>query len=101
MSVTAKEVDHIARLAELAVEPAELPALTEQLDRIVGFVAQLAELGKLHDAGRYLAGPAATPLRRDEVRPAALARQPAEFAPEFIDGFFVVPRLGAMEEAEP
>jgi aspartyl-tRNA(Asn)/glutamyl-tRNA(Gln) amidotransferase subunit C len=101
MSVTAKEVDHVARLAELAVEPAELAALTEQLDRIVGFVAQLAELGDLQDAGTYIAGPEATPLRTDEVRRATLARQPAEFAPEFSEGFFIVPRLGAMEEAEP
>ena len=100
MSVTPKEVEHVARLAELAVEPAELPALTEQLDRIVGFVAQLNELGDLQGAGTHLAGPAASPLRPDEVRPAQLARQPAEFAPEFIDGFFVVPRLGAMEEGE-
>jgi len=39
-------------------------------------------------------------LRPDEVRPAVLARSPAEMAPEFRHGFFVVPKLGAMEEAE-
>jgi hypothetical protein len=27
-----------------------------------------------------------------------LARPPAELAPEFADGFFLVPRHGAMEE---
>jgi hypothetical protein len=27
-----------------------------------------------------------------------LARPPAQFAPEFRDGLFLVPRLGAMEE---
>jgi len=98
VSVTPKEVQHVATLAELAVEEAELPALTEQLNRIVGFVAQLAELGDLEGAGSYVAGPEATPLRADVVEAADLARPPAELAPEFVDGFFVVPKLGAMEE---
>jgi aspartyl-tRNA(Asn)/glutamyl-tRNA(Gln) amidotransferase subunit C len=98
MSVTARDVEQVARLAELAVEPAELPALTEQMDRIVGFVAQLAELSDLEGAPSYVAGPERTPLRPDVVEPADLARPPEAIAPEFIDGFFVVPRLGAMEE---
>jgi len=98
MSVTRRDVEHMARLAELAVAEAELPALTAQMDRIVSFVAQLAELGDLEGAGTYFAGPEAVPLRPDVVEPAALARPPAALAPEFIDGFFVVPRLGAMEE---
>ena len=100
MTVTAKDVQHVARLAELAVEPEELPALTEQLDRIVGFVAQLAELGDLAGAGRYIAGPEQAALREDLVVPADLARPPSAIAPEFVEGFFVVPRLGAMEGGE-
>ncbi|HEV8358759.1 MAG TPA: Asp-tRNA(Asn)/Glu-tRNA(Gln) amidotransferase subunit GatC [Gemmatimonadales bacterium] len=98
MSVSAKEVAHVAALAELAVSEAELPALTAQLNRIVGFVAQLAELGEPGAAEPYVAGPEAARLRADEVRPAALARPPAAIAPEFVDGFFVVPKLGGMEQ---
>jgi aspartyl-tRNA(Asn)/glutamyl-tRNA(Gln) amidotransferase subunit C len=98
MSVTAKDVQHVARLAELAVADADLPALTAQMDRIVSFVAQLPELPDSEAAGSFLAGPAQTPLRPDEVRPGGLARPPESFAPEFVDGFFVVPKLGAMEE---
>jgi len=97
MSVTRKDVEHVARLAELAVNPDELPALTAQLDRIVGFVDQLSAL-QATGARRFVPGPAETPLREDEVHPASLAIPPAQLAPEFIDGFFVVPRLGAMEE---
>lgn len=97
MSVSAKDVAQAANLAELAVEDAELPALTAQLDRIVSFVAQLGALQDLDGAGTFLAGPARAPLRADEVNPAPLARPPASIAPEFVDGFFVVPRLGAME----
>lgn len=100
MSVTAKDVQHVARLAELAVEPEELPTLTEQMDRIVGFVAQLAELGDRDSGPSYVAGPERTPLRPDVVEPPDLARPPATLAPEFVDGFFVVPKLGAMEGGE-
>lgn len=98
MSVSAKEVAQVARLAELAVDDAELPALTTQMDRIVSFVAQLGELEDLADAGTFQAGPPCTPLREDVVDPAPLARPPAALAPEFVDGFFVVPRLGVLEE---
>jgi aspartyl-tRNA(Asn)/glutamyl-tRNA(Gln) amidotransferase subunit C len=98
MSVTAKDVQHVARLAELAVEPEELAALTEQMDRIVGFVAQLAELGEPDPGASYVAGPERAALRPDEVRPPDLVRPPSALAPEFVDGFFVVPKLGAMEE---
>lgn len=99
MKVTADEVRRVAELAELAVEPADLPALTAQMDRIVEFVAQLQELGDLEGAGVFIAGPAEAPLRADEARPGGLVRPPRAIAPEFVDGFFVVPRLGAMEEA--
>jgi len=99
VSVTAKDVQHVARLAELAVEPDELPALTEQMDRIVGFVAQLAELGDRDTGASYVAGPERSALRADVVEPPDLVRSPAELAPEFVDGFFVVPKLGAMEES--
>jgi aspartyl-tRNA(Asn)/glutamyl-tRNA(Gln) amidotransferase subunit C len=98
MSVTAQDVKHVARLAELAVADADLPALTDQMDRIVSFVAQLRELADSEATGSFLAGPDQTPLRPDEVRPGGLAYPPQAFAPEFVDGFFVVPKLGAMEE---
>ena len=99
MKVTAEEVRRVAALAELAVDDADLPALTAQMDRIVEFVAQLQELGSLDGTELFIAGPAASPLREDEPKPGGLARPPAAIAPEFVDGFFVVPRLGAMEEA--
>ena len=46
------------------------------------------------------AGPDAIRPRPDEVRPWPLAFGPKEMAPAFRDGFFVVPRLGAFDEAE-
>ena len=98
MSVSSRDVERVAALAELTVAPGELPELTAQMDRIVGFVAQLAALSSLPDGGGGTIDPAETPLRDDVVVPADLDSGPAELAPEFVDGFFVVPRLGAMEE---
>jgi aspartyl-tRNA(Asn)/glutamyl-tRNA(Gln) amidotransferase subunit C len=99
VSIGKDEVIHVARLAELAVSEAELPTLVEQLSRIVDFVAELNQVPSDESAPPFQAGPAGTPLREDMVAPMPLARSPQQIAPAFVDGFFVVPRLGAMEEA--
>ncbi len=98
MSIGLDEVLHVARLAELAVREDELRRLVEQMNRIVDYVATLDEV-KADPLGEpFLAGPASAPLRADVEAPVALARSPAEMAPEFADGFFLVPRHGAMED---
>lgn len=98
MSLTQEEVERVARLAELHVPAAELPALAAQIARIVEYVGQLAEVGADEEAPPFVAGPASAPLREDVVRPEPLARGPEAFAPEFRDGLFVVPRLGHLED---
>jgi aspartyl-tRNA(Asn)/glutamyl-tRNA(Gln) amidotransferase subunit C len=100
MSIRKEDVLHVARLAELDVADDDLPRLVEQTASIVEFVAQLAEVPAGEQAPPFLAGPKQVALRPDEVRPAALTRTPAELAPEFEHGFFVVPRLGGMEGVE-
>ena len=97
MSIGKDEVIHVARLAELAVSESELPKLVDQLSRIVDFVAELNEVPADEAAPPFQAGPARTPLREDMVAPVPLVRGPGQIAPAFVDGFFVVPRLGAME----
>lgn len=99
MSIGRNEVLHVARLAELAVREEELNRLVSQLNRIVDYVAQLDQVPADRMAEPFLPGPAAAALREDVPDPVPLARPPAEFAPEFQDGFFLVPRHGAMEEA--
>jgi aspartyl-tRNA(Asn)/glutamyl-tRNA(Gln) amidotransferase subunit C len=98
MSIGKTDVLHVARLAELAVADADVPKLVEQLNRIVEFVAQLEEVPAGEEAPPFVAGPAELALREDVPGPVPLARPPAQFAPEFRDGLFLVPRLGAMEE---
>jgi aspartyl-tRNA(Asn)/glutamyl-tRNA(Gln) amidotransferase subunit C len=98
MSIGRDEVLHVAKLAELAVRDSELDRLVEQLNRIVDYVAQLNQVPADQTADPFLAGPQAVGLREDVEGAAPLARPPAAMAPEFKDGFFLVPRHGAMED---
>ena len=98
MSIGLDEVLHVAKLAELAVKESELRRLVEQMNRIVNYVARLDEVPGDRIAEPFLAGPPSVALREDVEAAAPLARPPASMAPEFVNGFFLVPRHGAMED---
>jgi len=97
MSIGRDQVLHVARLAELAVKDEDLDRLVGQLNRIVDYVAQLEGAPADQEAEVFLPGPAQVALREDVPGSVPLDRPPAAFAPEFVDGFFLVPRHGAME----
>jgi len=97
MSVSRDEVRRIAQLAELDVEDEALPELAEQMSRIIDYVAQLSGVPANGGLRVFVPGPDAIRFRPDEVNPAPLASGPAEFAPAFKEGFFVVPKLGQFE----
>ena len=100
MSVTHDEVRRIARLAELDVGEEALPLLAEQMSRILEYVAQINAVPASVGVKTFVPGPDAVRFRPDDVRPAPLAFGPAELAPAFRDGFFLVPKLGQFEDAE-
>ncbi|HYF38945.1 MAG TPA: Asp-tRNA(Asn)/Glu-tRNA(Gln) amidotransferase subunit GatC, partial [Gemmatimonadales bacterium] len=92
MSIGRDQVLHVAKLAELAVEPEELERLVGQMNRIVDYVAQLDQVAAEPSAEAFLPGPASVNLREDVEGAMPLARSPGDLAPEFTDGFFLVPR---------
>jgi aspartyl-tRNA(Asn)/glutamyl-tRNA(Gln) amidotransferase subunit C len=98
MSIGREEVLHVASLAELAVRDEDLDRLVEQLNRIVDYVAQLEQVPADGTADPFLPGPRQVELREDVPGSVPLARPPAEWAPEFDEGFFLVPRHGAMDD---
>ena len=98
MNIDRNEVLRVANLVELGVSDEEVEQLVQDIGNIVDYVSQLAELPAGDEGPPFLPGPAQVELRDDVVAPIPLARSPAEMAPEFIDGFFVVPRLEAMGE---
>lgn len=98
MTIGAEDVRHVARLAELAVAEADLPTLAAQLEAIVAFVTQLSEVDIPAGTGVTTVGPERLLLREDRVDPIPMTRTPAEMAPAFREGFFVVPKLGGLAE---
>jgi aspartyl-tRNA(Asn)/glutamyl-tRNA(Gln) amidotransferase subunit C len=98
MKIGEQEVRHVAKLAELAVTDADVPLLATQLAAIVEFVAQLEAIDIADATAAIIVGPDKLPLRADEVRPIPMSRTPAQIAPAFQQGFFVVPKLGGMAE---
>jgi aspartyl-tRNA(Asn)/glutamyl-tRNA(Gln) amidotransferase subunit C len=97
MSVSREEVLRIAQLAELDVDEDALPALAEQMSRILDYAAQLSAVPANGTVKVFVPGPDAIRFRADEVTPSGLAFGPDEFAPAFKEGFFVVPKLGHFE----
>jgi len=98
MSIGLDEVLHVAKLAELAVRESEFRRLVEQMNRIVNYVATLDEVPGDRSAEPFLAGPQSVTLREDVAAHVSLAHPPSAMAPEFREGFFLVPRHGAMED---
>jgi aspartyl/glutamyl-tRNA(Asn/Gln) amidotransferase C subunit len=98
MTIGLDEVLHVAKLAELAVSESEILRLVDQMNRIVNYVAKLDEVPSDQTAEPFLAGPKAVTLREDVELTMPLARPPSAIAPEFVEGFFLVPRHGAMED---
>jgi aspartyl-tRNA(Asn)/glutamyl-tRNA(Gln) amidotransferase subunit C len=98
MTIGRDEVLHVAKLAELAVPEGELDRLVDQMNRIVEYVAQLDQVSVDRAAVGFQPGPPSVSLREDREGAEPLARPPAELAPELRDGFFLVPRHGAMED---
>jgi aspartyl-tRNA(Asn)/glutamyl-tRNA(Gln) amidotransferase subunit C len=98
MKVSREEVLRIAQLAELDVDEAALPGLVQQMSQILQYISQLADIPASDAARPFTAGPDALRLRPDEVRPWPLAFPPADIAPAFQQGLFIVPRLGQFED---
>jgi aspartyl-tRNA(Asn)/glutamyl-tRNA(Gln) amidotransferase subunit C len=93
LKITLAEVQHVARLARLALGVDEKERLRSQLDAILGYVQQL---GRVDTAGVEPTAhvlPLANVMRDDEVRPSYPADAMLANAPDPHDGQFRVPRI--------
>ena len=96
MAVTPQLVEHVARLARLQLDAAELDRMTAELNGILSHVDALAEADVSDVAA--VDGVADGPVRLRADAPGAdrLAATPDTIAPAWVDGFFTVPKLGAL-----
>lgn len=97
MSISLEEVRHIAALARLGIDHAQAEALARELSSIIDHMQVLAEADVGSDSAA-VGGDRGMPLRADAGPPIPLTRTPHDFAPEFRDGFFLVPRLATHED---
>jgi aspartyl-tRNA(Asn)/glutamyl-tRNA(Gln) amidotransferase subunit C len=99
VTISREEVERIARLASLAVDEEALPVLTRQIGAILHHVARLEGV---EDGGEteLRPGPTRAPLADDLPGSMPLRRSPAQLAPAFEQGFFVVPALEALRGDE-
>ncbi len=93
MKITRPEVEHVARLARLALEDGELDALTGQMDAILGYVAKLEELDTDGIVPTAHAVPMENAFRDDTVKPSIGIERALQNAPDGIDGCFRVPKV--------
>ena len=97
-SVSEDDVRKIAALAKLASDPESIHRLTEELNGILGHVRSLERLDDL------VAGESRGPDEPAVFRDPALLPDPLSggapegLAPAWKDGFFLVPRLPALDD---
>ena len=93
MKITRLEVEQVARLSRLALEEAELEALTGLLDAILGYVDQLNELNTDGILPTAHAVPMENAFRADLISPPLGTERALSNAPDAGNGCFRVPKV--------
>ena len=93
MSIDLETARRVAKLARIRVEDADLPALAEDFNRILGFVEQLNEV----DVDGIEPMTSVTPMRlkrrEDVVTEGGMPEKILSNAPDAREGFFAVPKV--------
>lgn len=93
MSVDVATVKRVARLARLAVTEDEAVRMTGELNGILGFVEQLAEVDVTGVEPMTSVTPMAMKMRKDEVTDGNMADRIVANAPLTEQNFFEVPKV--------
>ena len=93
MSVDVATVKRVARLARLAVTEDEAVRMTGELNGILGFVEQLAEVDVTGVEPMTSVTPMAMKMRKDEVTDGNIADRIVANAPLTEQNFFEVPKV--------
>ncbi len=93
MKISREEVEHVARLARLALPEDEIDRLTGEMDAILDYVEKLNELDTEGIVPTAHAVPVENALREDEVKPSLGVEKALANAPKSANGCFRVPRV--------
>lgn len=93
MSVTRKDVEHVAELARLSFTEEEKEALIQDLNAVLGYIDKLNELDT--EKVDILVNPyyIENRLREDEIRPSMKLKDVLENAPDKLEEYLLVPRV--------
>ena len=93
MRITREEVEHVAHLARLHLEPDEIEAYTRQLGEILDYIAELQELDTSDIEPTSHALEVTNAFRKDATAQSLPNEKALENGPQTEDGAFVVPRI--------
>lgn len=93
MKITLQEVEHVARLARLALSEEEKEQMRSQLDRILGYIEKLNQLDTAAVEPTSHVIPMTNVYREDAAVPSLSREEAMENAPDRHEGFFRVPRI--------
>ncbi len=91
MSLTIKEVEHIAKLARLELTDEQKELYRDQLSKILDYIAKLNELDTKDVPPTFSGGLDRMPLRADEVQPSLSTDALLKNAPQLEDDQFKIP----------
>jgi aspartyl-tRNA(Asn)/glutamyl-tRNA(Gln) amidotransferase subunit C len=93
MSVTSQQVRHIAKLARIGMDDAQIEALVPELNNILGWVEQLDEVNTDGVEPLTAVIDQKLRLRDDVVNDGDIRDKVLANAPEAQHGFFAVPKV--------
>ncbi|MBI4388328.1 MAG: Asp-tRNA(Asn)/Glu-tRNA(Gln) amidotransferase subunit GatC [Candidatus Omnitrophica bacterium] len=91
-------IDALAALSRIRLEPAEKAKLAKDLEKILGYVKELAALDTKNVEPTTHALPLENVFRPDEVKPSKVRDQVLDHAPKREGSFFKVPKVIEREE---
>ena len=93
MKITADQVQHVAKLARLEIEPEAVDKLADQLATILSYVDKLGEVDTQNVPATSHAIALTNAFRPDEVHDSLPDDAALENAPAKEEGSFVVPKV--------
>lgn len=93
MKIDKKQVEHIAKLAKLRISDEDAVRLTKEMDKMINFADQLAELDTEGIEPTMHAIFVSNVFREDKIEPSFTRKQVLSCAPEKDEQFIIVPNI--------
>lgn len=93
MKVSPEVIDHIAKLARLALAPEEAHRFSEEVGEVLGYIDSLSEVDTADILPTVHAVTSVNAFREDIVGDMFTQKEAVQNAPDEEEGAFVVPRI--------